>query len=734
MQVAEFKYWLYPMARRPQTSAAIDNLRSLAWPVSQLDEALYLLADKSGLLSREEEPQRLPPTLAAWRDGELERWFSAAAVQLKIEVEPVHVSYREVNELIGHGAPVLLPLPVREPGDEEPHFVALLKGRWGWVAVLGIDGLRHWVRASTIHATVCHDLEAQVQPEIERLLDAMELPTWRRLMVRSAILQESLSGATIDGGWLLRLSSMHSLWRQVRQSGSLTLLLLSVAGQVFGYATLLLSIALIGKAVVGGYVAWSPLMAGILVWLSGLPFLLLSSWAGSIFETRAAIFLKERLFHGVLQLELEEVNYQGIGQFLTWVMESEALEKGALSQLPSLLQAIVPLVLVAFGLLLVGDIGIGGALLGWLTLTGWLSLRMFQQYGRLNAHFTEMSTDSLERIRGHQTRLIQENDWYEADDHAVSRYIALGRALDRENTLLWILMPYGWIVIMLVSFTVDVVAGPGFVASETKGLRFAALLFGVSQFQFLAAVLPDIAKAVAAWQMIAPLQQAASRHAAQEQPLEASVADVNVVERPRILEARGLTFRYQPGGCAILNGCDLDIYQGDRLLLEGPSGGGKSTLASLLIGLHKPESGLLLVNGLDHYTLSEKAWRTCVVAAPQFHENHILNASFAFNVLLGRCWPPSPEDLVDAENICRELGLGELLDRMPMGLQQMIGDQGWRLSHGERSRLYIARALLQQADIIILDESFGSIDPENMQMALQSVLRRSSTLLVIAHP
>lgn len=101
---------------------------------------------------------------------------------------------------------------------------------------------------------------------------------------------------------------------------------------------------------------------------------------------------------------------------------------------------------------------------------------------------------------------------------------------------------------------------------------------------------------------------------------------------------------------------------------------------------------------------------------------------------MGRRWPPQIEDLQKAEVICRELGLGELLDRMPAGFLQQVGETGWQLSHGERSRLYIARALLQGAEIIVLDESFAAMDPETLRLALQCVLRRASTLLVIAHP
>jgi ATP-binding cassette subfamily B protein len=90
--------------------------------------------------------------------------------------------------------------------------------------------------------------------------------------------------------------------------------------------------------------------------------------------------------------------------------------------------------------------------------------------------------------------------------------------------------------------------------------------------------------------------------------------------------------------------------------------------------------------------------------------------------------------LEEADRLCHELGLGSLLERMPGGILQMVGEGGWQLSHGERSRIYIARALLQQANLIILDESFAALDPESLQTALECTLKRAETLMVIAHP
>jgi ABC-type bacteriocin/lantibiotic exporter with double-glycine peptidase domain len=206
------------------------------------------------------------------------------------------------------------------------------------------------------------------------------------------------------------------------------------------------------------------------------------------------------------------------------------------------------------------------------------------------------------------------------------------------------------------------------------------------------------------------------------------------VAHRRSPEAHELAFRYHNRSAPVLQCCNLCIHIGDRLLLEGPSGGGKSTLASVLSGLRVPESGLLLLRGLDRQTLGTEGWRRRVVAAPQFHENHVLTETFTFNLLMGRRWPPHPEDVEAAETICRELGLDDRLGRMPAGLLQLVGETGWQLSHGERSRLYMARALLQEADLVILDESFAALDPETLQRCLRCVLKRAATVLVIAHP
>ena len=87
----------------------------------------------------------------------------------------------------------------------------------------------------------------------------------------------------------------------------------------------------------------------------------------------------------------------------------------------------------------------------------------------------------------------------------------------------------------------------------------------------------------------------------------------------------------------------------------------------------------------------------------------------------------------EAEHLCRQLGLGDLLDRMPSGLFQMVGETGWQLSHGERSRVFIARTLMQEHDVTILDESFGGLDGESVLGSAEVLLKRAPTVAVIGH-
>jgi ATP-binding cassette subfamily B protein len=346
-----------------------------------------------------------------------------------------------------------------------------------------------------------------------------------------------------------------------------------------------------------------------------------------------------------------------------------------------------------------------------------------------------MTHGLIETMVGYRTRLAQEQPerWHLGEDQALGRYLVQSRVHDRWATLIQILPSRAWLLVSLL------VLLPAFADSSTSpaslGLGLAGMLSAYFALRKLPAGLLYSVGALIAWQQVADLFHIAGRPQALATGLTPErLPGANGHAGEPLIEANGLAFRYDDRTRLVLQDCSLLIRHGDRLLLEGPSGGGKSTLISLLNGLRKPESGLILLDGFDLHSVGSDGWRRQIVSAPQFHENHVFTETFAFNLLMGRRWPPSFEDLQEAEEICHELGLGPLLERMPAGMMQMVGESGWQLSHGERSRLFIARALLQGATMILLDESFGALDPEMLELALRCVLRRAPTLLVIAHP
>jgi ATP-binding cassette subfamily B protein len=479
------------------------------------------------------------------------------------------------------------------------------------------------------------------------------------------------------------------------------------------------------------------LVAWALILLTLVPFRVLSTWLQGVLAINGGILFKQRLLFGALRLRPEEIRHKGVGQFLGEVMESEAVESLALSVGFQGLTAAIELIAAEIVLLQGLARGIEPILLPlWIALTLLMGARYFRQRQRWTRSRLSMTNDLTERMVGHRTRLAQEarDHWHDGEDEDLERYLETSSGMDGSATLLMAIAPRGWLLLGMLGLTWAFVASQGL--NITLAIALGGILLAYRALKRLSLGLISLADAIISWQQVAPLFQAAGRAELQGSPAIAftRAAQGDDSGDDAVMEAHDLVFRYQERGEPVLKGCNLKVCRGERLLLEGASGGGKSTLASLLVGLRVPQSGLLLLHGLDRQTLGDQGWRQRVVSAPQFHENHVLTETFAFNLLMGRRWPPREEDMREASEICRELGLEPLLNKMPAGMLQMVGETGWQLSHGERSRIYIARALLQRAEVVIFDESFAALDPENVRLALACVLRRARTLLVVAHP
>jgi ATP-binding cassette subfamily B protein len=407
---------------------------------------------------------------------------------------------------------------------------------------------------------------------------------------------------------------------------------------------------------------------------------------------------------------------------------------GGLTGLVAISQLVIAAVVLAFG----ADMSLIAVLLfGWTAILCAFSWRYFQQRQQWTDERLKITNDLVERMAGHRTRLAQQprEQWHLAEDAAIDKYIEVCCKMDRTALLLTVVIPRGW---MILSFAAIL---PGFVLGGTTPTRLAVGLGGIllaqGALRSVTATLAYLSSAAIAWRKVKPLFQAAST----KEPANSMGASLTSTDQGEpghegqlLIDVRDVVFHHRGRADNVLNSCKMQIFERDRILLEGVSGTGKSTFAALLSGLRQPHSGLITFRGLDRQTLGANTWRRLIAAVPQYHENHLFSGTLAFNLLMGRRWPPQPEDYEEADSVCRELGLGDLLDRMPAGLMQMVGEAGWQLSMGERSRVFLARALLQRADFIIVDESLGALDPETMQNAIDCIYRRAQTLLVIAHP
>ncbi|WP_158501948.1 ATP-binding cassette domain-containing protein [Vitiosangium sp. GDMCC 1.1324] len=175
--------------------------------------------------------------------------------------------------------------------------------------------------------------------------------------------------------------------------------------------------------------------------------------------------------------------------------------------------------------------------------------------------------------------------------------------------------------------------------------------------------------------------------------------------RVEVLEARGLAYRY-PSGLAVLEGVDLTLRRGEKVLLLGANGSGKSTLVRVLTGLQQPSGGTVLVNDVARELFGERALRRRVVLVSA--EDTLFNETLRFNITFGR--HHSTRRIVE---LAKRIGFYDCLVQHPDNLERLIEEGGRNLSTGQRRKVLVLRALLSDADVLIFDEIFRGIDQES---------------------
>jgi ATP-binding cassette subfamily B protein RaxB len=203
-------------------------------------------------------------------------------------------------------------------------------------------------------------------------------------------------------------------------------------------------------------------------------------------------------------------------------------------------------------------------------------------------------------------------------------------------------------------------------------------------------------------------------------------ADTETTLKGRI-ELRDVFYRYSPSDPLVLQGVNLIVEPGEHVAITGPSGGGKSTLVKLLLGLVEPEAGDVLVDGLPLARFGYKSFHGQIAAVLQ--EDSLFAGSLSDNIALF-------DESIDMERVVGAAvaaSIHEDISRMPMQYETLVGDMGSTLSGGQKQRVLLARALYRQPKILVMDEGTAHLDSAHEQAVNAAIGAMGITRIIIAH-
>jgi ATP-binding cassette subfamily B protein RaxB len=203
-------------------------------------------------------------------------------------------------------------------------------------------------------------------------------------------------------------------------------------------------------------------------------------------------------------------------------------------------------------------------------------------------------------------------------------------------------------------------------------------------------------------------------------------ADIETTLKGRI-ELRDIFYRYAPSDPLVLEGVNLTVEPGEHVAITGPSGGGKSTLVKLLLGLVEPDGGEVLVDGLPLARFGYKSFHGQVAAVLQ--EDSLFAGTLADNIALF-------DEAVDMERVVASAVAASIHDdiaKMPMQYETLVGDMGSTLSGGQKQRVLLARALYRQPKILVMDEGTAHLDAAHEQVVNAAIGAMGITRIIIAH-
>ncbi len=640
--------------------------------------------------------------------------LTTAAATLSVEMTGISCSFDRIADCLSNLAPMVVPLP----GEAGALFIVRATRRHAVVLtpigrrmrIAMADLARRLITQSTDPADIAVEaLTMRLGRRSRRIADALRR---QRGLARPLFL-----GWTFEPKRAVAAAADFSAWH------SLPLLvthLLQFGLWIASWAALVVLLGGVGDRT-SLTLVWIALLGSALLLLP-LESSLEQSLAG-----RVGIAVKRRLFTDALNADKRQVGKLGLGRMIAQSLETHHLDSMAARGGVRVALATLDLLLLVIGYAI--TIGVDALLVLFGVVFGlgaYYTRDYYKRAIRYLARNVDVTSVHTEQLVGHRTRkaFVDADRWNTEEDSSIARYHEAGLRFDAAQLRI-ARIPRVWTVLALFVVMTTLYRSYG---TEAGIASVVMIGFVITTFAALQSIVAGVSEAIRAWISFKQLAGLKRDPTLQRDRMlgRLSAADSGFV-------CRGVSYRYPGALKPVLANVDLEIASHERVLMTGRSGSGKSTLAAVLAGRIQQDEGVVMSGGLDRHIAGMTQWRTRVCYVPQAGSNHVLTETFAFNLLLGRAWPPTPNDLNEALSVVRALGLDSLLERMPAGMMQMVGEGGWSLSQGEKARLFIARGILQRARLLIADEVLSPLDAANALKTLDALEQHDGRLMLIAH-
>lgn len=486
---------------------------------------------------------------------------------------------------------------------------------------------------------------------------------------------------------------------------------------------------------------WRALIMAAATFLTGVPLLIGSRYVIALFEKKALTRARVQAFHHIVDLPISNFDQHHSGDLVSRsTNDLNTLGRIYTHLVPNLfLGLFLGLVGIVSILMLNWQLGVFALMLG--LITTWASTAMAKPLREKSitiqetlSGLTQRLSDilqglsvtkmfHLEEITHQQYAQVNQQSAAAAIDHAHTQ-----AAYDAMNTLIGWMRSIGTLALGLYLLSEGSV-GMGSIVAAIHLQSNASFMF-TNFGDFVTGIQRSLAGSARVFELFSWPKE-------QMNPRQLSTGDADMSPAEVMIQLQDLCFSYRPSNEIptgedselLLNQISISVDQGQFVALVGPSGGGKSTLVKILLGLYPISAGMLVINHkpLSSYPLEEL--RDLMAYVPQ--DAYLFDGTIEENIRYGKPQTSLDEVITAAKSAHAH----DFILEQPNGYGTLVGERGARLSGGQRQRIAIARALLKDAPILLLDEATSALDSESeavVQKALE-ILMKGRTTIAIAH-